>query len=134
MDERSERIARHFEIPLLIGAGLVIPLLLLDERGVDPAWRDVARTLDWGIWLAEIEQRSTWDGIWWCVTTMTTLGSNIQPHTAGGRVLAVVAVLVGISFVALLTGAIARRFLSQDIEDIEEEIAGEVGLVEEDLL
>ena len=46
------------------------------------------------------------------VTTMTTVGSNIYPTTTGGEIVAVAVVLVGISFVALLTGAIAQRFLS----------------------
>jgi hypothetical protein len=31
VDERSERIARRFETPLLIAAVLVIPLLILEE-------------------------------------------------------------------------------------------------------
>jgi voltage-gated potassium channel len=223
MDARSERIARRFELPLLVGAALVIPLVLLERSGVEQPWRDVASVLDWVIWVAflaevltmlavvphrgrwlrdhpldiaivvltppffsgflqgarvfrllrllrllrlaqlgrqvfsltglqfaavaalvtvlgggaafgEIEHRSTWDGIWWCVTTMTTIGSDIQPTTTAGRILAIFVVLVGISFVALLTGAVARRFLSADIAEIEEEIAGEVELAEEDLL
>ena len=55
---------------------------------------------------------NAWDGIYWAVTTMTTVGSNIYPTTTGGEIVAVAVVLVGISFVALLTGAIAQRFLS----------------------
>lgn len=52
-----------------------------------------------------------WEGVYWAVTTMTTLGSDIYPQTAGGQITASVLVLLGISFVALLTGAIAQRFL-----------------------
>jgi voltage-gated potassium channel len=46
-----------------------------------------------------------WDGIYWAVTTMTTLGSNIYPTTTGGEVISVVILIIGIGFVALLTGA-----------------------------
>jgi voltage-gated potassium channel len=52
-----------------------------------------------------------WDGLYWAVTTMTTLGSDIYPTTTGGEILSVVMVVIGVSFLALLTGAIAQRFL-----------------------
>lgn len=58
-----------------------------------------------------------WEGIYWAVTSMTTLGSSIYPTTTGGQVVAVVVVVVGISFVALLTGAIAQRFLGPEISE-----------------
>ncbi len=47
---------------------------------------------------------------------MTTLGSNIYPTTVGGEVVSVV-MLVGIGVVALLTGAIAQRFLGPAIAE-----------------
>jgi voltage-gated potassium channel len=68
---------------------------------------------------------STWDGIYWAVTTMTTLGSNIYPTTTGGEVISVAILIVGIGFVALLTGAFAQRFLSPEIVEVEEELAAE---------
>jgi voltage-gated potassium channel len=66
----------------------------------------------------------TWTGIYWALTTMTTLGSNIYPTTTGGEVTSVVLLLVGISFVALLTGAIAQRFLGPDLAEVEAELEG----------
>ena len=60
----------------------------------------------------EAEQRlSEWEGIYWAFTSMTTLGSEYTATTLGGQITAVVVLLVGISFVAMLTGAIAQRFL-----------------------
>ena len=47
---------------------------------------------------------------------MTTLGSAIHPTTTGGEIVSVAVVLVGISFVALLTGAIAQRLLAGERE------------------
>jgi voltage-gated potassium channel len=67
----------------------------------------------------------TWDGIYWAVTTMTTLGSNIYPKTTGGEVVSVFILVVGIGFVALLTGAFAQRFLGPEILGVEEELEKE---------
>jgi hypothetical protein len=56
---------------------------------------------------------------------MTTLGSNIYPMTTGGEIVGVIVVIVGISFVALLTGAIAQRFLGPEIAEVEAELEAE---------
>lgn len=54
---------------------------------------------------------SEWDGVYWAITTMTTLGSEFQPTTLGSEITAIAILLVGVSFMALLTGAIAHRFI-----------------------
>src|SRR5215211_6780416 len=55
---------------------------------------------------------STWDGLWWAVETVTTVAyGDIYPTTAPGRIVATVVMSAGIGFVALLTGALAQRFL-----------------------
>ena len=87
-----------------------------------------------GALFAQFEQSySVWDGVWWAVTTMTTVGyGDVTPHTTASRVLAIFLMLVGIGFVALLTGAVAQRFLSTEIaestREIEEDIGGDVAL------
>lgn len=58
-----------------------------------------------------------WDAIYWAVSSMTTLGSKWEPTTVGSEITAVVVQLVGIAFMAMLTGAIAHRFLSPDPAD-----------------
>jgi voltage-gated potassium channel len=61
---------------------------------------------------------SVWDGVWWATTTMTTVGYGDEyPTTTLGRVYAIVFMLVGIGFIAILTGAIAERFLAGEIEE-----------------
>lgn len=71
--------------------------------------------------------RTLADGIYLSITTMTTLGSDV-PTTLGAKALSVIIVMVGIAFVAILTGAIAQRFveptLEEAIEEVEEEGAG----------
>jgi voltage-gated potassium channel len=55
---------------------------------------------------------STWDGLWWAAETVTTVAyGDIYPTTALGRIVATVVMIAGIGFVALLTGALAQRFL-----------------------
>jgi voltage-gated potassium channel len=68
---------------------------------------------------------NAWEGVYWAITAMTTLGSNIEPTTVGGQILAVVVVIVGVSFVALLTGAVAQRFLGPEIAEVEQELESE---------
>ncbi len=63
-----------------------------------------------------------WDGIYWATTTMTTLGSDIYPTTTGGEIVSTVILLIGIGFVALLTGSFAQRFLAPEIAELEEEL------------
>jgi voltage-gated potassium channel len=66
---------------------------------------------------------STWDGAWWAITTMTTVGyGDVYPRTTAGRVIAVLVMLVGIGFIALLTGAVAERFLARDVAEAEEAV------------
>jgi voltage-gated potassium channel len=73
-----------------------------------------------GAVFASVEQHqgiTTWDGIWWAVTTVTTVGyGDIYPHTTGGRIIGITIMLVGIGFVALLTAFIADRFINVSVE------------------
>lgn len=60
---------------------------------------------------ASNQRLTEWEGVYWAFAAMTTLGSEYTATTIGGQITAVVVLLVGISFVAMLTGAIAQRFL-----------------------
>lgn len=64
------------------------------------------------------------DGIYWAVSSMTTLGYRL-PQTTGGKVVEGVVNVVGVAFFAVITGAIAQRFLATEVAEIEEEM-GEV--------
>jgi voltage-gated potassium channel len=56
---------------------------------------------------------TTWGGIWWAISTVTTVGyGDIYPEGTAGRIIAITIMLVGIGFVALLTAFIADRFIN----------------------
>ncbi|MCO5315698.1 MAG: potassium channel family protein [Solirubrobacterales bacterium] len=62
---------------------------------------------------------SEWEAVYWAVSSMTTLGSQWEPTTTGSQITALVVQLVGISFMAMLTGAIAHNFLNSQRSEAE---------------
>ena len=217
MDERAKRVEKMFEVPMLVAALLVIPVIAVEQSDAGDPWRGIASVTNWGIWLAfatelvvmlvvvrdrrdwlrshllevvvvvltppflpssfqalralrllrllrllrvakyarrvfslegvryaailaaltavgggyaysAIEHAqdpppSVWDGTWWAVSTMTTVGYGDEfPLTTLGRIVAMALMLVGIGFIAILTGAIAERFLTGQIEEVAEEV------------
>ena len=213
MDERTTQVAKRFEVPILVAALLVIPVIVIEESNVGDTWKTLGEILNWAIWItfalevvvmlavvpskrkwlgenplavaivlftppflpaslqalrvfrllrlarlfrlaplarrlfsleglryvallalltvlgggaafAAVEKHtSTWAGVWWAVTTITTVGyGDITPKTVSGRVIGIAVMLVGIGFVAALTGAVAQRFLASQIEEVEEAV------------
>jgi voltage-gated potassium channel len=78
----------------------------------------VVAALGGGALFADAEKgRSVWDGVRWAASTMTTVGyGDITPRTTVGPVVGLALMLVGIGFVALVTGAVAQRFLSPQLQ------------------
>jgi voltage-gated potassium channel len=222
VDERSERIASRLELPVLIAAVLVIPVIVIEQSGTGEPWQTLATVLNWLIWLvflaelvtmlvvvprrwewlgrhplevaivvltppflpaslqaarvlrllrllrlvrlaplarrlfslegvryaavlalvtalgggaafsaAEGRDISAWDGLWWAVTTMTTVGyGDISPQTDLGRVIAMALMVVGIGFIAVITAALAERFVAGEVREETAEITEEVEEVE----
>ncbi|TLS68187.1 ion transporter [Mariprofundus erugo] len=63
------------------------------------------------IYLLEPENiTNAFEGCWWSLVTMTTVGyGDIVPHSAAGRILASVLIMIGISTFAMLTGVISVK-------------------------
>jgi voltage-gated potassium channel len=60
---------------------------------------------------------SFFDALWWSAATMTTVGSDVQPATAAGRLIALVTVLVGISAASIITAKVAEVLVRMSRED-----------------
>jgi voltage-gated potassium channel len=226
VDDRSRRIAKRFELPIMVAALLVVPVIAVEQSDLGNPWQAIASALNWAIWIAfaielavmlwivpdrkewllhhpielvvvlltppflpaslqgarvlrllrllrlirvaqlartvfsleglrwasllavmtalgggaafsyaEGSELSTWDGVWWAMTTMTTVGyGDIYPHTQLGRLIAVAVMVVGIGFIAILTAALAERFLSAQVEEEAAIVTSEVEQAEESLL
>jgi voltage-gated potassium channel len=66
---------------------------------------------------------TTWDGIWWAVVTVTTVGyGDSYPTSVEGRIVAMVVMIVGIGFLSVLTASIASVFVKSDRGDETEAI------------
>jgi voltage-gated potassium channel len=220
--EREERIERRFELPIVVAALLVIPIIVVEQASAGEPWSTLAAVGNWLVWLlflaevvvmlaivpdrgrwlrthplevaivvltppflpaslqalrvfrllrllrliaavryarrvftldglrygallalitvlaggaafahAEGEEVSTWDGVWWAVTTMTTVGyGDIYPSTDTGRAVAILVMVVGIGFLSLLIGSVSERFVSGGVE---EEVAEVERAVEADV-
>jgi len=61
-----------------------------------------------------------WDGVWWALSLMTTVGFvGETPETTGGRILSAVLMLSGFAILALTTAAIASLFVREEEEPFE---------------
>lgn len=52
MDERSRRVERALEVPMLVAALAVIPVIVIEQSSVGEPWDTVAAAANWAIWLA----------------------------------------------------------------------------------
>ena len=80
------------------------------------------------------EFTSLWDGIWWAVVTVTTVGyGDVTPTSVSGQLIGMVLMFVGIGFLSLLTAAIASRFVREENEDELTEVREALRRIEADL-
>jgi voltage-gated potassium channel len=111
---QAARVFRLLRLLPLLRAGLLARRLLTTEGLRDVAVLALLTVLGGGAAYAEVEASqdlTTWDGVWWAVVTVSTVGyGDTFPQTDAGRAIAVTVMFVGIGFVALLTAAAAERF------------------------
>jgi voltage-gated potassium channel len=64
------------------------------------------------------EYPSVWAGLWWAMQTVTTVGyGDVTPERTSGRIVAVVVMLWGIAFVAIVVAAITSTFVARAARD-----------------
>ncbi|MFA4915232.1 MAG: ion channel [Syntrophales bacterium] len=62
--------------------------------------------------------RSVWDGIWWAVVTMGTVGyGDKYPITPGGKIVGVLLIFSGVGLMSLLTATIASVFVEKKMKE-----------------
>jgi len=71
------------------------------------------------VWLIDRRDFATiGDGVWWAVQTLSTVGyGDIVPHTTWGRVIATAVIVLGVTFLSLLTATITSYFVSAGQDD-----------------
>jgi voltage-gated potassium channel len=60
------------------------------------------------------EYSNTWRALWWAIQTVTTVGyGDVTPRHASGRLVAVVVMLWGVAFLAIVTAVITSTFVAR---------------------
>jgi voltage-gated potassium channel len=77
--------------------------------------------------------KSYWDGVWWAVGTVTSVGSGIDPQSVPGRVVAIALMFIGIGFLSVLTATIASTFVKAERATEFDELLEKLGRLEVDI-
>jgi voltage-gated potassium channel len=57
-------------------------------------------------------------GVWWAIVTLGTVGyGDVVPHTAWGRVLGSLVIVIGVTFLAFLTATVTSYFVAAEEEE-----------------
>ncbi len=69
--------------------------------------------------LAIFEPNMTWiNAVWWSFVTLTTVGyGDISPTTLGGRIVAIIIMIMGIGILGLFTATIASIFVEKKMKE-----------------
>ena len=60
------------------------------------------------------EYASIWEGMWWALQTVTTVGyGDVTPETVAGRFVAGAVMLAGVALVAIVTAAVTSSFVAR---------------------
>jgi voltage-gated potassium channel len=60
------------------------------------------------------EYRSIWEGVWWALQTVTTVGyGDVTPANVAGRFVAGAVMLAGVSLIAIVTAAVTSSFVAR---------------------
>lgn len=77
---------------------------------------------------------SIWDGVWWAVVTVTTVGyGDLYPKDVTGRVIGIAVMFVGIGFLSVLTATVASYFVKIDSGSDTDDVAQALARIEQEL-
>ena len=79
-------------------------------RGINVGGADLFHAFEYGV---NENVQSFFDSIWWAMVTITTVGyGDIAPVTTGGRVVSMLLMMLGIGFLGLTTGVVAKAIIA----------------------
>ena len=80
------------------------------------------------------EYGSVWEGMWWALQTVTTVGyGDVTPENVAGRFVAGAVMLAGVALVAIVTAAVTSSFVARAEEQRGADDVTEDGLAAERL-
>ena len=80
------------------------------------------------------EYSSVWQGMWWALQTVTTVGyGDVTPTNVGGKLVGVAVMLQGVAFVVIVTAAVTSTFVARAQAQRNAEHATEEHLAEQRL-
>jgi voltage-gated potassium channel len=127
---QSWRIVGMEKMCLLLREGELRVEAILRHHSLFRVLIAVAGTIFLGAWLVLLfEERAKGsnihdypDALWWAIVTVTTVGYGDRfPTTEGGRVVAVILMLVGIGLIGVLTATVASVFIKEHTDANREE-------------
>jgi voltage-gated potassium channel len=127
---QSWRIVGMEKMCLLLREGELRVESILRHHSLFRVLIAVAGTIFLGAWLVLLfEERAKGsnihdypDALWWAIVTVTTVGYGDRfPTTEGGRVVAVILMLIGIGLIGVLTATVASVFIKEHTDANREE-------------
>ena len=118
------------KVTLLVREGELRAETILKHHSLFRVLIAVVGTLFIGAWLVLLfEERAKGsnihnypDALWWAIVTVTTVGYGDRfPVTEGGRIVAVILMLVGIGLIGVLTATVASVFIKEHTDANKEE-------------
>jgi voltage-gated potassium channel len=118
------------KMTLLVREGELRVEVILKHHSLFRVLIAVVGTLFIGAWLVLLfEERAKTsnihnypDALWWAIVTVTTVGyGDRYPVTEGGRIVAVILMLVGIGLIGVLTATVASVFIKEHTDANKEE-------------
>lgn len=113
MSTRQDGIAAHLRfrdrIQRFVASRRVFPYLVLITAGLAVGVGVLVRFVD------HKDFPTVGDGVWWAVVTLGTVGyGDIVPHTAWGRVIGVLVIVLGVTFLSFLMATVTSLFVASD--------------------
>jgi voltage-gated potassium channel Kch len=105
-DDRLRKRARH-----LVATRRVFPVLALLTAAFAVGVGILVRFID------HKDFHTVGDGVWWAVVTLGTVGyGDIVPHSAWGRLIGVIVIVFGITFLSFTMATVTSLFVASDQE------------------